>query len=125
MDMMAPDDARTCIVFDFETTGLSPDHGDRSIEIGAVRLEGGVIVDRFQSLMHPGRIIPPFIEDYTGISNAMIADAEPCAVIMQRFFDFAEGAIFGGSSRTGSGAESVLAAAALPLARFVISPSER
>ena len=90
--MMAPDDARTCIVFDFETTGLSPNHGDRSIEIGAVRLEGGVIVDRFQSLMHPGRSIPPFIEDYTGISNAMIADAEPCAVVMQRFFDFAEDA---------------------------------
>lgn len=87
--MMAPDDARTCIVFDFETTGLSPAQGDRSIEIGAVRLEGGVVVDRFQSLMHPGRRISSFIENYTGISNSMLADAEPCELVMQRFFDFA------------------------------------
>lgn len=87
--MMAPDDARSCIVFDFETTGLSPAQGDRSIEIGAVRLNGGVVVDRFQSLMHPGKRISTFIENYTGISNSMLADAEPCEVVMQRFFDFA------------------------------------
>ena len=87
--MNVPDDARTCIVFDFETTGISPTQGDRSIEIGAIRLQDGKIVDRFQSLMHPGRRISSFIENFTGISNAMLVDAEPCAVVMQRFFDFA------------------------------------
>ncbi len=47
--------ANTVVVLDFETTGLSPDEGDRAIEIGAVRLVGGEIVGRFQELMDPGR----------------------------------------------------------------------
>ena len=87
--MTATDDARTCIIFDFETTGLSPAQGDRSIEIGAVRIEGGVPVDRFQSLMDPGVPVSPFIEEYTGISNAMLDEAEPCEVVMERFAVFA------------------------------------
>ena len=41
------------IILDFETTGLSPDCGDRTIEVGAVVVEDGAIVDRFQSLMNP------------------------------------------------------------------------
>ena len=89
MNMTVPNDARSCIVFDFETTGISPSQGDRSIEIGAIRLHGDKIVARFQSLMHPGQRISPFIENFTGISNAMLSDAEPCAVVMQRFFEFA------------------------------------
>ena len=56
------------VVLDFETTGLSPHYGDRAIEIGAVLLEHGVIVDRFQKLMNPGFRISPFIESYTGIT---------------------------------------------------------
>ncbi|MFT6103204.1 MAG: DNA polymerase-3 subunit epsilon, partial [Candidatus Endobugula sp.] len=71
--------ADTVVVLDFETTGLSPDGGDRAIEIGAVKIAHGVVVDRFQALMNPGRRVSSFIEDYTGISNAMLADAEPCA----------------------------------------------
>ncbi len=54
--------AKTVIVLDFETTGLSPNQGDRAIEIGAVRLEQGVITDRFQQLMNPGQRISGFIE---------------------------------------------------------------
>ena len=46
--------ADSVVVLDFETTGLSPEYGDRAIEIGAVLLEHGVIVDRFQKLMNPG-----------------------------------------------------------------------
>ncbi|MDG1491670.1 MAG: 3'-5' exonuclease, partial [Planctomycetota bacterium] len=87
--MTATDDARTCIIFDFETTGLSPAQGDRSIEIGAVRIENGVPVGRFQSLMDPGMPVSPFIEEYTGISNAMLDEAEPCEVVMERFAAFA------------------------------------
>ncbi len=90
--MHATGDASTCIVFDFETTGLSPTQGDRSIEIGAVRLERGVPVDRFQSLMNPGVPVSSFIEEYTGISNAMLRDAEPCEDVMERFAEFARGA---------------------------------
>lgn len=42
--------AHTVVVLDFETTGLSPNQGDRAIEIGAVKLENGVVVDRSQGL---------------------------------------------------------------------------
>ena len=50
------------IILDFETTGLSPDCGDRTIEVGAVVVEAGTIVDRFQSLMNPGIKVSSFIE---------------------------------------------------------------
>jgi len=83
--------AKTVIVLDFETTGLSPDLGDRAIEIGAVRLEHGVITERFQRLMNPGRRIDGFIEDYTGITNAMLRKAGPCAEVMDEFTDFIGG----------------------------------
>jgi len=76
------------VVLDFETTGLSPDRGDRVIEIGAVRLEGGRIRDRFQCLMNPGLRISPFIEHYTGISNAMLRTAPPCEEAMAACRDF-------------------------------------
>lgn len=83
--------ANTVVVLDFETTGLSPDYGDRAIEIGAVRIENGVIADTFQALMNPGRRIGRFIEDYTGISNQMLSNAPPCHDVMHKFADFIDG----------------------------------
>ncbi len=80
--------ADTVVVLDFETTGLSPNQGDRAIEIGAVRIEQGRITDRFQELMNPGFRISGFIENYTGITNAMLRDAPPCGEVMTRFADF-------------------------------------
>lgn len=80
--------ANSLVVLDFETTGLSPDMGDRAIEIGAVLLEDGAITDRFSRLMNPGRRISSFIESYTGISNSMLADAQPCCEVMSEFADF-------------------------------------
>jgi len=80
--------ADTVIVLDFETTGLSPNMGDRAIEIGAVRIENGRVTDRFQELMNPGRPISGFIEDYTGITNRMLYSARPCGEVMRRFSDF-------------------------------------
>lgn len=76
------------VVLDFETTGLSPDYGDRAIEIGAVLVENNRIVDRFQSLMNPGVRISRFIEEYTGITNKMVEGAPPAAEVMGRFDDF-------------------------------------
>lgn len=84
--------ANTVIVLDFETTGLSPDLGDRAIEIGAVKIEQGVVVDQFQGLMNPGRRISGFIEDYTGITNTMLKTAPSCGEVMTAFADFAGGA---------------------------------
>lgn len=84
-------DANTVIVLDFETTGLSPAYGDRVIEIGAVRIEGGEITGKFQELMNPCRNVSGFIEGLTGISNAMLKDAPPCEDVMYKFADFIEG----------------------------------
>jgi DNA polymerase-3 subunit epsilon len=80
--------ANTVIILDFETTGLSPNMGDRAIEIGAVRLENGEVKDSFQALMNPGRRIDSFIEEYTGITNKMLATAPPCKEVMDQFADF-------------------------------------
>jgi len=76
------------IVLDFETTGLSPQYGDRAIEIGAVLIDNDRIADRFQSLMNPGVRISSFIESYTGISNDMVAAAPPCEEVMEQFSEF-------------------------------------
>lgn len=75
------------IVIDFETTGLSPGH-DRVIEAAAVRVENGEITGRFQSLANPGLRIPAFIENFTGISNAMVAQAPPVRAVMADLADF-------------------------------------
>jgi len=83
--------ADTVVILDFETTGLSPDIGDRAIEIGAVCIEDGEVTGRFQQLMNPGRRISSFIEEYTGITNAMLADAPPCSEVMAQFADFVGG----------------------------------
>lgn len=83
--------AASVIVFDFETTGLSPDMGDRAIEIGAVLIEHGRITDRFQQVMNPGVRIPLFIENLTGITNAMVKEARNNAEVMTDFYDFIAG----------------------------------
>ena len=70
-------------VIDFETTGLSPAMGDRATEVAIVLLEGGQIVDRFQSLMNAGMYIPAFITSLTGITNAMIATAPAADWVMR------------------------------------------
>ncbi|MFZ2855483.1 MAG: 3'-5' exonuclease [Rhodocyclaceae bacterium] len=75
-------------VIDFETTGLSPGQGDRATEIAAVLLHDGKVVDRYQSLMNAGVRIPPYIEELTGISDAMIRQAPPAAEVMRAVADF-------------------------------------
>lgn len=75
-------------VIDFETTGMSPEHGARATEIGIAILEGGVVVDRYQSLMKSGARIPSFIEELTGISNAMLRQAPPAAQVMREAAEF-------------------------------------
>ena len=69
-------------VIDFETTGLSPAMGDRATEVAIVLVQGGRVVDRFQSLMNAGIRVPSFITQLTGISNAMVAAAPDAARVM-------------------------------------------
>lgn len=78
-------------VIDFETTGLSPAQGDRATEVAAVIVEGGRVVDRYQSLMNAGVRIPAYIEALTGISNAMIRSAPPADAVMREVSDFVGG----------------------------------
>jgi DNA polymerase-3 subunit epsilon len=76
------------VVLDFETSGLSPNHGERAIEIGAVLLTNNKIVDRFQSLMNPEMKISCKIEKHTGITNQMLSDAPSIAEVMNKFKNF-------------------------------------
>lgn len=78
----------TIAVIDFETTGMAPDGGARAIEIAAVLLRDGRVVDRYQSLMNPGAWVPPFIEQFTGITNRMVRAAPPAAKVMREVAEF-------------------------------------
>ena len=75
-------------VIDFETTGMVPAQGARATEVAIVLLEGTQVVDRFASLMQTGAWIPPFIEELTGISNAMVAAAPPAEAVMREAAHF-------------------------------------
>ncbi|MEH6605032.1 MAG: 3'-5' exonuclease [Pseudomonadales bacterium] len=81
------------IVLDFETTGLSARGGDRVIEVGAVAVVDGKIVEQYQSLMNPGYRVSSFIEDYTGISNEMLSDAPNCREVIPRLQAFLEDSV--------------------------------
>ncbi len=77
-----PSSAERIAVIDFETTGMGPQQGARATEIAVVIVEGGRIVDRYQSLMRTGVRVPPFIVQLTGITNAMLAAAPPAEQVM-------------------------------------------
>ncbi|MBN8450091.1 MAG: 3'-5' exonuclease [Candidatus Accumulibacter sp.] len=79
------------VIIDFETTGLSAMQGDRATEVAAVVIDETGIVGRFQSLMNGGRRIPPFVQDLTGISNAMIRQAPRAEEVMRQLLDFIAG----------------------------------
>ena len=75
------------IVFDIETTGLSAAN-DRITEIGAVKIENGVITDRFSQLINPGINIPEFITKLTGISDEMVGDKPTIDIVLPQFLQF-------------------------------------
>ena len=79
-------------VMDFETSGLSP-NSDRAIEIGAVIVEGGRIVDKYQSLINPGVNVPAKITELTGISTGMVRNAPPPKTVFGEFRKFVSGSM--------------------------------
>jgi len=66
-----------CAVVDVETTGGGPARGDRVIEVAVVQIEGRAIGESFDTLINPGRPIPPWIQGFTGITDRMVAPAPP------------------------------------------------
>ena len=64
----------TYVVFDLETTGLYADKGDSIIEIGAVKMCKGKIIDSFDVLVNPGIRISDEIISITGITNEMLEE---------------------------------------------------
>lgn len=82
---------RPIVMLDFETTGLSPDGGDRITEVAALRIAGGEIVDRYVSLVNCGVRIPSFITQLTGITQKMVDGAPPAAEVVPALIDFIGG----------------------------------
>lgn len=81
------------IFFDTETTGLSPDKGDRIVEIGAIQMENGIILDEtFHKYIHPDRNIPMESTKIHGITNDKVKNAPRFAEIVKDFLQFIEGA---------------------------------
>ncbi|MDU6340651.1 MAG: PolC-type DNA polymerase III [Clostridium sp.] len=77
----------TYVVFDLETTGFSPKN-DSIIEIGAVKIKNGVIIDNFSEFVNPRRAIPYKITELTGITEDMVRDAQSIHDVLPRFIDF-------------------------------------
>ena len=82
----------TFVVFDIETTGFSAVN-DRIIEIGAVKVENGMITEKFSEFVNPERPIPFEIEKLTSINDRMVEDAPNISVILPRFMDFCKGSV--------------------------------
>jgi DNA polymerase-3 subunit epsilon len=82
------------VVFDLETTGLSPSRGDAIVSIGAVRVDNAALAEaRFSTLVDPGRPIPPASTRYHGITDAMVQGAPGEAEAVAGFAAFAAGAV--------------------------------
>ena len=80
------------VVFDIETTGLS-NQSCKIIEIGAVRVEGGEITERFSSFVNPEVPIPLHIENLTSINDRMVMGAPKIEEVLPKFLDFCRGAV--------------------------------
>ena len=80
------------VVFDIETTGFSPVN-NRIIEIGAVKVCSGEVVDRFSTFINPQVPIPFEIEKLTGIRDDMVMEAPLIEEVLPKFLEFCEGCV--------------------------------
>ena len=78
------------VVVDIETTGFSA-ASDRITEIGAVKIENGVMTEEFCQLIDPGIPIPRRITEITGITSEMVAGKPAIEDVLPRFLEFCAG----------------------------------
>ncbi len=83
------------VVFDIETTGLDPESCEIT-EIGAVKIVGGVIKERFASFVKPNGKIPKEVQELTHITDEMVANAPSIEYVIRDFYDFTRGSIISG-----------------------------
>lgn len=79
----------TYVVFDIETTGFSPLY-NKIIEIGAVKVQNGEIIDKFSTFVNPKEPIPFRIEQLTSINDDMVIDAPVIEDILPEFLEFSK-----------------------------------
>ena len=84
------------VIFDVETTGLSPMDGDRIVEIAAVKVKGVQVVDKFYSLVNPQRSMPSQATLVNNITEDMLATAPVAADILPQMIHFIGGACVAG-----------------------------
>ncbi len=94
-DKGQPLENTTFVVFDIETTGFSPIK-NKIIEIGAVKIVNGEIVDRFSEFINPEVPIPYRITKLTSITDDMVIDAPTREVIIPKFVEFCKDAVLVG-----------------------------
>ena len=82
----------TYVVFDLETTGFSAVE-DKIIEIGAVKVQNGEIIDSFSTFVNPGVPIPFDITNLTSITDEMVMDADRIEIILPKFLEFCNDAV--------------------------------
>ena len=80
------------VVFDIETTGLSLTR-DMITEIGAIKIENGIIIDEYNQLINPEMSIPEKITEITGITNDMVKDKPTIKEILPDFKVFIEDSV--------------------------------
>lgn len=83
----------TYVVFDVETTGLSSQY-DKIIELAAVKVKDGEIIDKFERFSNPGERLNETIKNLTGITDDMLIDAPPIESVLNDFKDFVGDAIY-------------------------------
>ena len=86
------------VVFDVETTGLSPKDGDRIIEIAAVKVRNFNVVDQFHTLINPKREIPEQAQRVNNITPDMVVNAPYSSQVLPEFLDFIGGACLCGQN---------------------------
>ena len=79
----------TYVAFDLETTGLNVET-DSIIEIGALKVKEGKVVERFMEFVRPEQKISSLVTELTGITNEMVEHARPTEEIIKDFVSFCE-----------------------------------